>query len=43
MISPFQAPKYTPITKHQQDVSASAMEQWEKELMEDPKVCDPME
>jgi hypothetical protein len=33
-----EAPSYTPITRHQQDVSASTVEQWEKELMEDPKV-----
>jgi hypothetical protein len=25
--------------KHQQDVSASALGEWEKELMEDPKVA----
>ncbi|KAF2036787.1 peptidase C1B, bleomycin hydrolase [Setomelanomma holmii] len=30
-------PKYTPITKHQQDISATAIGEWEKELMEDPK------
>ncbi|KAH7068702.1 peptidase C1B, bleomycin hydrolase [Paraphoma chrysanthemicola] len=30
-------PKYTPITKHQQDISALAIGEWEKELMEDPK------
>ena len=33
-----EAPKYTPITKHQHDVSATAVGEWEKELMEDPKV-----
>jgi hypothetical protein len=32
------APKYTAITKHQQDISAGAVQEWEKELMEDPKV-----
>jgi bleomycin hydrolase len=32
------APRYTPITRHQQDVSATTVEQWEKELMDDPKV-----
>ncbi|OAK96145.1 bleomycin hydrolase [Phaeosphaeriaceae sp. SRC1lsM3a] len=30
-------PRYTPTTKHQRDVSATAVEGWEKELMEDPK------
>ncbi|KAF2830888.1 bleomycin hydrolase [Ophiobolus disseminans] len=30
-------PRYTPTTKHQQDVSATAVGEWEKELMEDPK------
>jgi bleomycin hydrolase len=33
-----EAPRYTPITRHQQDVSATTVEQWEKELMDDPKV-----
>jgi hypothetical protein len=33
------APRYTAIAKHQQDVSAATVEEWEKELMEDPKVA----
>ena len=31
------APSYTP-TKYQQDVSTATVQEWEKELMEDPKV-----
>lgn len=30
-------PKYTPLVRHEQDVSAAQVGQWEKELMEDPK------
>ncbi|KAF2193770.1 bleomycin hydrolase-like protein [Zopfia rhizophila CBS 207.26] len=30
-------PKYTPIVSHRQDISATAIEEWEKELFEDPK------
>ncbi|KAF2465575.1 bleomycin hydrolase [Lindgomyces ingoldianus] len=30
-------PTYTPIVSHKQDVSATTIEEWEKELMEDPK------
>ncbi|KAI8935273.1 hypothetical protein NX059_007861 [Plenodomus lindquistii] len=30
-------PKYTPNVKYRQDVSAAAIQEWEKELMEDPK------
>lgn len=34
----FAAPKYTPLARSQQDISAADIGQWEKELMEDPKV-----
>ena len=34
----FEAPRYTPGAKYQQDVSAASVSEWEKELMEDPKV-----
>jgi bleomycin hydrolase len=30
-------PKYTPLVRKQKDISASSIEQWEKELMQDPK------
>ncbi|KAF2199824.1 bleomycin hydrolase [Delitschia confertaspora ATCC 74209] len=30
-------PQYTPIIAHKQDISASTIQEWEKELMEDPK------
>lgn len=30
-------PKYTPNVKYQQDVSAAIVQEWEQELMEDPK------
>ena len=33
-----EAPRYTPGVKYQQDVSAASVSEWEKELMEDPKV-----
>ena len=32
------APGYTPFAVHKQDVSATTLGEWEKELMEDPKV-----
>lgn len=34
----FKGPKHTAIVKHRQDVSASAIGEWEKELLEDAKV-----
>ena len=33
-----EAPRYTPGVKYQQDVSAASVSEWEKELMQDPKV-----
>lgn len=33
-----EAPKYTPNVRYQQDVSAATVQEWEKELLEDPKV-----
>lgn len=32
----------TPNVAHQSDVSAAAISKWEKELLEDPKVCPQM-
>lgn len=38
ILNAHEAPKYTPYVKHQQDISPDAVQEWEKELMEDPKV-----
>jgi bleomycin hydrolase len=32
-----EAPKYTPL-KYQRDITAASVEEWERELMDDPKV-----